>query len=187
MLFGCAFTALQPMLLYLASMSANANHCVQAVVVVWQIGDSQKDIETHAGSHSFWDIFKVIIDGALVPLIVRPYTLTATDHCCISVSPQAIYPTVIIVLVALNRSHVENGMASTGQTSSSGTASIRLTTVRVDTATASHYDHQPPRRSEVLIIGERGFGLGSLAASEGASTHAINDDERKLELDGRVI
>ena len=46
--------------------------CTQAVVVAWQIGDYQQNVETHAGSHSFWEIFKVIIDGALVPLIVRP-------------------------------------------------------------------------------------------------------------------
>ena len=95
------------------------------------------------------------------------------------------------MLVALNRSHVENGMASTGQTSSSG-ASIRLTTVRVDTTVASHHDHhhQSPlgrRRSEVLIIGEREFaGLGNPASSEaGASTHAVDDvdinDDRKLD------
>ena len=106
-------------------------------------------------------------------------------------SAQAIYPTIILVLVALNRSHVENGMASTGQTSSSG-ASIRLTTVRVDTTVASHHDHhhQSPlalgrRRSEVLIIGEREFaGLGNLASSEaGASTHAVDEvhDEQKLD------
>ena len=101
---------------------------------------------------------------------------------------QAIYPTVIIVLVSLNRSHVENGMASTGQTTSTSGASIRLTTVRVDTTTASHYDrdreHHQPRRSEVVVIGEREFGLGRHHPSEGASTQAVNDsdpDERKLD------
>ena len=99
---------------------------------------------------------------------------------------QAIYPTVIIVLVSLNRSHVENGMASTGETTSTSGASIRLTTVRIDTTTASHFDrgHHQPRRSEVLVINEREFGLGSLHPSEGASTHAVNDtdpDERKLD------
>ena len=82
------------------------------------------------------------------------------------------------MLVALNRSHVENGMASTGQTSSSG-ASIRLTTVRVDTTVASPHDHQHPRRSEVLILGEREFGLGSIAEA-GTSMNDVND-ERKLD------
>ncbi|KAM5536749.1 hypothetical protein V8D89_009588 [Ganoderma adspersum] len=147
-------------------VESGAAYCaLWAVVVAWQIGDYQKIVETNSGNNTFWDIFDVIIKGALVPLI-------------------AIYPTIIIVLVALNRSHVENGMASTGQTSSSG-ASIRLTTVRVDTTVASHYEHHHqsplPRRSEVLIIGEREFGLGSISASEaGASTHAVND-ERKLD------
>ncbi|PIL26704.1 hypothetical protein GSI_11231 [Ganoderma sinense ZZ0214-1] len=141
-------------------VESGAAYCaLWAVVVAWQIGDYQTEVETNAGNNTFWDIFGVIINDALVPLI-------------------AIYPTIIIVLVALNRSHVENGMASTGQTSSTG-ASIRLTTVRVDTTVASHHDHQLPRRSEVLVIGEREFGLGSISEA-GASTHAVND-ERKID------
>ena len=49
---------------------------VKAIVVAWQIGDYQKEVETNAGNNSFWDIFGLIINSALVPLIVRPPMLS---------------------------------------------------------------------------------------------------------------
>ncbi|KAM5537029.1 hypothetical protein V8D89_009358 [Ganoderma adspersum] len=74
------------------------------VVVVWQIGARGSDpqmrtsfflsptiLDKHApDAHSFWFKGGVLIEGCLVPLI-------------------AIYPAAIIVLVALNKSAVENG------------------------------------------------------------------------------
>ncbi|KAI1788216.1 hypothetical protein LXA43DRAFT_1084491 [Ganoderma leucocontextum] len=90
-------------------VESGALYCtLWVVVVVWQIGESTID-DPHlrssvffspkfSGNHwhhdhgsSFWFVGGVLIEGCLVPLI-------------------AIYPTVIIVLVALNKSAVENGM-----------------------------------------------------------------------------
>ena len=40
--------------------------------MVWQTGMYQHDIALHAGTNTFWDIFGILVKGALVPLIVRP-------------------------------------------------------------------------------------------------------------------
>ncbi|KAM5540003.1 hypothetical protein V8D89_006335 [Ganoderma adspersum] len=69
------------------------------VVLVWQAG-KYLGIPSHRGDNSFWDVFTVIINGALVPLI-------------------AIYPTIIIVIVVLNRSHIENSFTGTSHSSMS--------------------------------------------------------------------
>ncbi|PIL33548.1 hypothetical protein GSI_04171 [Ganoderma sinense ZZ0214-1] len=82
--------------LFTLLVESGALYCVLwAVVVAWQIGDYQAAVETKAGTNTFWDVFGVFIRGALVPLI-------------------AIYPTVIIILVALNRSQVEHGFERDG-------------------------------------------------------------------------
>ena len=82
----------------------------QAVVVVWQIGSYQESVEVKPGIHTFWDAFGVLIQGALVPLIVSSALEHPTPcHLILHLILQAIYPTVIIILVALNRSQVEHG------------------------------------------------------------------------------
>ncbi|KAI1787241.1 hypothetical protein LXA43DRAFT_1166250 [Ganoderma leucocontextum] len=90
-------------------VESGALYCtLWVVVVVWQIGSTIDDPHLrssvffspkfsgnhwhrHGSGSSFWFDGGVLIEGCLVPLI-------------------AIYPTVIIVLVALNKSAVENGM-----------------------------------------------------------------------------
>ncbi|TBU40622.1 hypothetical protein BD309DRAFT_899608 [Dichomitus squalens] len=137
-------------------IESGAVYCaLWAFVVVWQAGMYQHSIALHAGTNTYWDIFGILINGALVPLI-------------------AIYPTIIIVLVALNRSHVENGLTATSQTSSN--PSLRPLAVRIDRSVTSRCDHQP-RESAVLFIGEQHFG--SRDCTEHSSTHT--SDEQKLE------
>lgn len=41
------------------------------VVLVWQAG-KYLGIPSHRGDNSFWDVFTVVVNGALVPLIVSP-------------------------------------------------------------------------------------------------------------------
>ena len=45
-------------------------HTIQAAVVAWQIGEYQKSIAIDTGTNTFWDIFGILVGGALVPLIV---------------------------------------------------------------------------------------------------------------------
>ncbi|PIL28054.1 hypothetical protein GSI_09806 [Ganoderma sinense ZZ0214-1] len=75
---------------------------------------------------SFLSIFGVIMSGMFVPVI-------------------AIYPTLIIVLVASNRSHVEKGLAPSAEP-------IPMSTRTGDTATAAHSKTRPGQRSSVLLI-----------------------------------
>ncbi|PIL25601.1 hypothetical protein GSI_11349 [Ganoderma sinense ZZ0214-1] len=78
-------------------VESGALYCaLWVVILVWQVGDDEGSIRAviyaqhqHL-SLSFWTEGGVLIEGCLVPLI-------------------AIYPTVIIVLVALNKSGIKNG------------------------------------------------------------------------------
>ena len=78
------------------------------------------------------------------------------------------------MLVALNRSHVESGLATTSQTSSN--PSLHPLAVRIERSVTSRCDHQPQRESAVLFIGERHFGTRDCV--EDSSTHT--SDEGKL-------
>lgn len=90
---------------------------------------------------------------------------------------QAIYPTVIIVLIALNRSHVENGFMKSSQITL-GPEAVRPLTVDVNATVITARDGQPGEETEtVLIIAKREFPY--VDASEGSSTHTA--EERKLE------
>nr|VWO96162.1 Ketoreductase CTB6 (EC (Cercosporin toxin biosynthesis cluster protein 6) [Ganoderma boninense] len=110
-------------------------YCVLlAVVLAYQICQSQ-DISRNyynpaASSHEeyrFMSVFSIVVDGALVPAI-------------------AIYPTIIIVLVALNRSHIERGL--TQHLESLPTLNLALT---VDTLATSLCASRVDRRLEVPV------------------------------------
>ncbi len=94
--------------------------------------------------------------------------------------PQAIYPTVIIVLVALNRSHLKDRfMKSSGSQITLGPEALRPLTVVVNATMTTHYDSQPRRNREtVLIIGEQESSCGD--SPEHSSTHTVK--EQKLDV-----
>ncbi|KAI1791468.1 hypothetical protein LXA43DRAFT_430451 [Ganoderma leucocontextum] len=83
---------------------------------------------------SFFDIFSILFDGALAPVVT-------------------IYPTIIIVLVALNRSHIEKGLSQ--HLESLPTPHIAVTVNTIMTS-----ERTPHRMSEVLVIDSDGQGLG---------------------------
>ncbi|KAI1790668.1 hypothetical protein LXA43DRAFT_1095270 [Ganoderma leucocontextum] len=75
----------------LVGRESGAFYCaVWAAVVVWHIASDYAAADANAAGNngSFWAVYGAVISGALVPII-------------------AIYPTVIIILVALNRSQIE--------------------------------------------------------------------------------
>ncbi len=85
------------------------------------------------------------------------------------------------MIVALNRSHIENGFTKTSQ-SSAYALPLRLLTVAVDTTVTTHCDNQPRGRSDserVLVIGEEDFRSGDPDSPEDSSTYAA--EERKLD------
>ncbi|KAM5540170.1 hypothetical protein V8D89_006310 [Ganoderma adspersum] len=128
------------------------------VVLAWQAGEYKGNV-WESGDNSFWNVFNVIMNGALVPLI-------------------AIYPTVIIVVVALNRSHIENGFPRTCPEMSIHPLSRRPLAVAVHTTVTTSCDDQLGGSSErVLVIG--GEDINSKDDAEGSSTHTT--EERKLE------
>ena len=74
--------------------------------------------------------------------------------------PQAIYPTVIIVLVALNRSHFENGFTDTTQ-SSVDRLPLCPVAVAVNTTVTTRCDNRSPERpNSMLVIGKQDFQPG---------------------------
>ena len=77
------------------------------------------------------------------------------------------------MLVALNRSHVENGLTPSAQ---AGPDSF-LRSVRIDREMTSHTDDQPQRPAPVFLIGEQSFGQED--AAEDASVHT--GERRKAE------
>ena len=93
---------------------------------------------------------------------------------------QAIYPTIIIVLVALNRSHVENGLTSpAGQTGSCSTdATLRPVTVQIERTVTSQCDYRPRSRlSSLLVIGEHSFGSGESMEAEALAAGSPDEDK----------
>ncbi|KAM5536435.1 hypothetical protein V8D89_009871 [Ganoderma adspersum] len=112
---------------------------------------------------SFLDIFRVFMSGAVVPAV-------------------AIYPAFIIVLVALNRSHIEKGLTQNMQ-SVPGTPNIAIT---INTLTPSGHDGRSPgMMSEVLAIDRR--GLGSAYALEDRSTRTSAELEQNVKVDGIIV
>ncbi|KAM5545307.1 hypothetical protein V8D89_000920 [Ganoderma adspersum] len=81
-------------------------------------------------SNSFWYIFGLIFDSALVPLI-------------------AIYPTIIIILVALNRSHIENGFMKATESNFHTASPLRQVTVTIDAAVTTQSEQN--RSSEMVL------------------------------------
>ncbi|PIL25590.1 hypothetical protein GSI_11338 [Ganoderma sinense ZZ0214-1] len=118
----------------LSSPSGSGEGSSMIVVVVWQIGSRINDPHMHssiffspqfsakhqpnADSNSFWFRGGVLIEGCLVPLI-------------------AIYPTAIIVLVALNKSAVENGLRRDAH---GGVGTCTAIAVAVETVVDTHTD-----------------------------------------------
>ena len=93
-------------------------------------------------------------------------------------SSQAIYPTVIIVLVSLNRSHVERGFLETVQDRLHLPPLRRPVTEEIDVTVTTRCETQPPRLSQIVLdVDEK-----DLVPKEGAgdsSTHTV--EERKPE------
>ncbi|KAM5546327.1 hypothetical protein V8D89_000453 [Ganoderma adspersum] len=107
--------------------------------------------------HSFWYIFGFINESSLVPLI-------------------AIYPTIIIILVALNRSHVENGFLKATQSGFHPAVPLRELTVAVDTAVTTRCDIESRGSSGTIrAICEEEFAPEDRI--EGSSIHA--EEEKK--------
>ncbi|KAI1781837.1 hypothetical protein LXA43DRAFT_597966, partial [Ganoderma leucocontextum] len=98
---------------------------------------------------SFVDVFSVLFNGALVPVV-------------------AIYPTIIIVLVALNRSHMEKGLSQ--HLESLPTPHIAVTVNTVMTS-----ERTPHRMSEVLVIDSDRHGAGCGDGVEDASTRTSKE------------
>ena len=112
------------------------------MVIVWEVGVDNRNIreqiffEHRHHQSSFWAEGGVLIEGCLVPLIVSPYPSTKSSLLDLN-DPhtyQAIYPTVIIVLVALNKSGVENGFKPSEAAGPPGIA------VTVETVVSTHSD-----------------------------------------------
>lgn len=81
----------------------------------------------------------------------------------------------VIILIALNRSHMENGFAEISD------VPLRPLAVTVETTVATRSDAGPHGRSErVIVIGERDFVLED--SVEGLSSHTgLTVEERKLD------
>ncbi|PIL36318.1 hypothetical protein GSI_00006 [Ganoderma sinense ZZ0214-1] len=103
-------------------VESGAFYCaVWAVVIVWQIGEYVA-ADASAGVSSFWVVYGDMIAGALVPVIVSvdlhlpgipyPRSLPSSADEMNGLSLQAMYPNVIVVLVALNRSQIERGFGA---------------------------------------------------------------------------
>ena len=107
---------------------------------------------------SFWYIFGLIVDGSLVPIIVRLTSPFCAPIIQLYLYSQAIYPTIIIILVALNRSHMESGLIKATESSLSATVPLRQLTITVDTAVTTRCDMGRQSGSEtVLAIREETF------------------------------
>ncbi|KAM5529994.1 hypothetical protein V8D89_016339 [Ganoderma adspersum] len=104
---------------------------IWAVVVSYQVTNYDYNHSTSwlPGPDSevhFLDMFGVIMNGALVPVV-------------------AIYPMLIIVLVASNKSHMERGLTRSAQ-------SVPISRHPVDTITTARSENRSARRSSVLLI-----------------------------------
>ncbi|KAI1795718.1 hypothetical protein LXA43DRAFT_1080150 [Ganoderma leucocontextum] len=132
--------------------------------LVAKIGGSQVEkllallVESGAMYSAIWAVvvaYGVIMNGVLVPAI-------------------AIYPTIIIVLVALDRSHMERGL--TQHLESLPTPNLALTVN--STATIPH-ENRLYRGPEVLVIDGQELRRGDILESEDASRRT--SEERKGE------
>ena len=81
-------------------------------MVVWQAGENTHDIfQNKTGDGTFWGVTGYFVNGGLVPVIVS--TLISRDlswsNPDLSIThAQAIYPMLIIVMVALKRAQADN-------------------------------------------------------------------------------
>ncbi|KAM5537031.1 hypothetical protein V8D89_009360, partial [Ganoderma adspersum] len=136
----------------------------QIVVVVWQIGSRINDphmrssifLSPHfSAKHqphpsdldSFWFRGGVLIEGCLVPLI-------------------AIYPTAIIVLVALNKSAVENGLRRERARDGTLPPAIITVAVAVETVVDTHSDSDAAEDDTCSPSESDNFKAGSESDSE---------------------
>ena len=101
----------------------------QVIVVVWQIGvyaaaDAEAGITT-----GFWEVYGFVTEGALVPVIVRHASSSPVHRSTTvadSMRPQAIYPTTIVILAALNRSQIECGFRRKHEDGEGGPGPARM-------------------------------------------------------------
>ncbi|KAM5536302.1 hypothetical protein V8D89_010038, partial [Ganoderma adspersum] len=154
-------------------VESGAIYCaVWILVAAYQTGVYFQNPATQCGAtdcqssyyHSFWYIFGVTMNAALVPVI-------------------AIYPTIIIILVALNRSHMENGFMKATESGFRGAllVPLRQLTVTADSTAVStqQCDIERQRSSEtVLATCDQDFAPEE--RMEGSSTHT--GKERKLDI-----
>ncbi|KAM5536427.1 hypothetical protein V8D89_009863 [Ganoderma adspersum] len=150
--------------LFAVLIESGAVYCaIWAVVVVFQVAEYNATMALGPARASFLDILSVFMGGAVVPAV-------------------AIYPAFIIVLVALNRSHIEKGLTQNMQ--SVPTPNIAIT---INTLTPSGHDGRSlGMMSEVLAIDRRGLG-SAYAALEDRSTRTSAELERNVKDDGIMI
>ncbi|KAI1786143.1 hypothetical protein LXA43DRAFT_1034827 [Ganoderma leucocontextum] len=121
-------------------IESGAVYCaIWGVVVAFQIGEYHVgDPESTPVADGFLSVFNVVVSGAIVPLI-------------------AIYPAFIIVLVALDRSHMEKGLTQDHWS----VPTPHISRVTIDTMTARPHESGSRSRShwgsgsEVLAIDGR--------------------------------
>ena len=121
----------------------------------------------------FDGVFRVIVEGALVPAIVCPsgsmHRVNAVSHFASTVLYQAIYPTLIIVLVAFHKSHTEKAL--TRHLSDIPTPHLAT----LNTITTNHHNSTFPRRSEVLAMNMQATGSGDSLEDVSACTDEEGD------------
>ena len=127
----------------------------------------------------FLNVFNVFMAGGLVPLIVRPLSppdsMTVTTLSSIAGhGVQAIYPASIIVLVALNRSHVEKGLTQNPRDITVPTPHVSAILARVRDGAGDG------SRWRVIVSEEDKFEPGENSEGASARTSTSGDEERKV-------
>ncbi|KAM5545305.1 hypothetical protein V8D89_000918, partial [Ganoderma adspersum] len=135
------------------------------VLVAYQTGMYNHDGGRTADKtylHSFWFVFGLIANSAVVPMI-------------------AIYPTIIIVLLALDRSHMESGFMKTEDTGYYRLPPHPLTVV-VDTVVTTRRDPWPHSRGSFLTaVAKDVDDISSEKSLENSSTQSGYGYGLKLE------
>ncbi|KAM5535101.1 hypothetical protein V8D89_011187 [Ganoderma adspersum] len=136
-------------------IESGAIYCaIWVIVVAWQGWEYKPDSPSPAVVR-FLDRFGLIFQGALVPLI-------------------AVYPALIIVLVALQRSHVEKALTH------NDIPTLHLSAIALETIHTSRRDSRGPQRSGFSIINSQALASESRDCLDGASAHTTATEEQHL-------
>ncbi|PIL28082.1 hypothetical protein GSI_09836 [Ganoderma sinense ZZ0214-1] len=186
---GSRTSQVQKLLLLL--IESGAIYCaLLAVLLTFQVANLYNRAVDEPPAVYVLDIFAVITNGALIPMIVRstpsPCTLrrvlTRPATFRLAFAPgdahpgrafQAIYPTVVIIFVALNKSHMEKGL--TQHLESLPTPNI---TCMADRTSSSRDGERSP--AELSVIDDGAVRHADIHTSEGAGRSW--DEERKAEI-----